>query len=132
MAPRGGAVSPPVVRLIERPGGRPVLTGAIALLVLGLLALAVAPNCAVYGLAWVLLGLGMGADLYDVAFATCGRYFDGPARDHGRDPVGSRASPDRNIRGSAPNPAKRLALWKPGISAQTTTVIACAARVRPV
>ncbi|MBE7201800.1 MAG: hypothetical protein INR70_28910 [Parafilimonas terrae] len=56
-----GAVLPQVGRLIERPGGRPVPTGAIVRLVLALPALAVAPNRAVYGLAWVLLGLGMGA-----------------------------------------------------------------------
>lgn len=75
-----GAVSPQVGRLIERHGGRPVLAGAIVLLVLGLLTLAVAPNRAVYGAAWVLLGLGMGAGLYDAAFATLGRYFGRAAR----------------------------------------------------
>ncbi len=67
-------------RLIQRHGGRWVMGGAMALLALGLAILAAAPNLAVYGLGWVVLGLGMGAGLYDAAFSTLGRIKGAQAR----------------------------------------------------
>jgi MFS family permease len=73
-----GAVSPTVGRLIEAHGGRPVLAGSAVALAAGLAVLGLAPNLPVYLLGWAVMGLGMGAGLYDPAFATLGRlYGDG-------------------------------------------------------
>lgn len=75
-----GLVSPRVGRLIERFGGRPVLAGSAVLLAMGLALLAVAPNVPVYVLGWCVLGVAMGAGLYDPAFATLGRIYGEQAR----------------------------------------------------
>ena len=75
-----GAVSPLVGRLIERFGGRPVLAGSAVLLAVGLAVMAVAPNIAVYVGGWCVLGMAMGAGLYDPAFATLGRIYGEQAR----------------------------------------------------
>ena len=60
-------------RLILHHGGRPVMAGAMGLLALGLTVLATAANQTAYLLAWSLLGLAMGAGLYDAAFSTLAR-----------------------------------------------------------
>ena len=73
-------VSPHVGRTIERHGGRPVLAASASLLAAGLLGLALAHGMATYLAAWLILGLGMGAGLYDAAFATLGRLFGLEAR----------------------------------------------------
>jgi MFS family permease len=70
-----GVVSPWVGRAIARRGGRPVLAVSAGLLAAGLLALALAHSLPAYLLAWLLIGLGMGAGLYDPAFATLGRLY---------------------------------------------------------
>ncbi|WP_084506983.1 MFS transporter [Geminicoccus roseus] len=75
-----GLVSPMVGRAIERSGGRPVLAGGAMLLALGLAGLALAPTLPIYFIAWAILGLGMGAGLYDAAFATLGRLYGTSAR----------------------------------------------------
>lgn len=75
-----GLVSPRVGRAIERHGGRPILAASAVLLAVGLCGLAVAPSLPVYLMAWVVLGLGMGAGLYDAAFATLGRLYGQGAR----------------------------------------------------
>ncbi|MDQ2803909.1 MAG: MFS transporter, partial [Pseudomonadota bacterium] len=75
-----GLVSPWVGRTIDRLGGRPVLAASAALLAVGLLGLALAPDVAAYTGAWVVIGLGMGAGLYDPAFATLGRAYGDEAR----------------------------------------------------
>lgn len=75
-----GLVSPRVGRLIARHGGRPVLAASMVLLAAGLAILAVAPSLPVYGIAWIVIGLGMGAGLYDPAFATLGRLYGKAAR----------------------------------------------------
>ncbi len=75
-----GLVSPLVGRLIEARGGRPVLAASAVLLAAGLVVLGLAPNIPVYLLGWAVLGLGMGAGLYDPAFATLGRLFGDSAR----------------------------------------------------
>ena len=75
-----GLVSPRVGDGIQRHGGRPVLAASAVLLALGLAALAVAPSLPVYVAAWVVLGIGMGAGLYDAAFATLGRLYGLRAR----------------------------------------------------
>ncbi len=73
-------VSPKVGHAIERHGGRPVLAVSALLLAAGSLGLALAPNPVFYLGAWVLMGLGMGAGLYDAAFATLGRIYGQGAR----------------------------------------------------
>jgi hypothetical protein len=47
---------------------------------LGLTGLACAPNLSVYIISWLVLGIGMGAGLYDAAFATLGRLYGQRAR----------------------------------------------------
>jgi MFS family permease len=75
-----GIVSPRVGREIDRLGGRPVLVLGSLLAAAGQAALALAPSIHVYVLAWVVLGVGMGAGLYDAAFAALGRYYGQAAR----------------------------------------------------
>lgn len=75
-----GLVSPPVGRLVERHGGRPVLAGSSVVLAAGLLVVAAAPGLAGYVLGWLVLGIGMGAGLYDPAFAALGRLYGKDAR----------------------------------------------------
>jgi MFS family permease len=70
-----GLVSPRVGDSIERHGGRPVLAASAALLALGLVGLALAPSLLIYVASWLVLGAGMGAGLYDAAFATLGRLY---------------------------------------------------------
>jgi predicted MFS family arabinose efflux permease len=75
-----GIVSPLVGRRIERIGGRPVLAAGAILLAAGLLALAHARGFYAYLGAWIVIGLGMGAGLYDPAFSTLGRIYGQSAR----------------------------------------------------
>jgi MFS family permease len=75
-----GLVSPRVGRLIEQYGGRPVLAASAVLLALGLSLLAIAPTLPLHVAAWLVVGLGMGAGLYDAAFATLGRAYGESAR----------------------------------------------------
>ena len=70
-----GAISPWVGRAIAALGGRPVLALSAGFLATGLLALALARSLPVYVAAWLVIGLGMGAGLYDPAFATLGRLY---------------------------------------------------------
>ncbi|MDQ1081476.1 MFS transporter [Pseudoroseomonas cervicalis] len=75
-----GLVSPRIGRLIELRGGRPVLAASAVLLAAGLLLLGLAPSLPVFMLAWVILGLAMGAGLYDPAFSSLGRLYGEQAR----------------------------------------------------
>jgi predicted MFS family arabinose efflux permease len=75
-----GLVSPRVGRVIERRGGREVLASSALLLGLGLAGLALAPGIAAYTAAWLIIGLGMSAGLYDATFATLGRLYGRGAR----------------------------------------------------
>ena len=70
-----GIISPLVGRTIALRGGRPVLAVSAVLFAIGLLALALAHSLAAFLVAWLLIGLGMGAGLYDPAFATLGRLY---------------------------------------------------------
>ena len=57
-----------------------MLAASALLLAAGLAVAGVAPSLPVYLVAWVLIGLGMGAGLYDAAFGTLGRYYGDSAR----------------------------------------------------
>jgi MFS family permease len=70
-----GLASPWVGRAIARRGGRPVLAASATLLAAGLCALALAHSLPAFLIAWLVIGLGMGAGLYDPAFATLGRLY---------------------------------------------------------
>lgn len=75
-----GLVSPRVGHTIEQHGGRPVLAVSSGLFAMGLCGMAIAPALPFYLAAWLVLGLAMGAGLYDAAFATLGRLFGRGAR----------------------------------------------------
>ena len=69
-----------VGRLIEAHGGRRVMAGGMCLLATGLAAIGLTSSSAVYLGAWVVMGMGMAAGLYDAGFATLGRIFGAQAR----------------------------------------------------
>ena len=73
-------VSPRVGAAIELQGGRSMLALSATALGLGQIVLAIAPNLVVYFGAWIVIGVGMGAGLYDAAFATLGRLYGHDAR----------------------------------------------------
>lgn len=75
-----GIASPRVGEAIRRHGGKPVLTLSSILLASGLLILATAPVLPVFIAGWIILGIGMGAGLYDAAFATLGGIYGREAR----------------------------------------------------
>jgi predicted MFS family arabinose efflux permease len=75
-----GLVSPKVGALIEVRGGRPVLATSAVLLATGLLVIGLAPTLPVFAAGWAMLGLAMGAGLYDPAFAALGRLYGEQAR----------------------------------------------------
>lgn len=75
-----GIVSPHVGDSIQRLGGRLVLSASTGLMATGLAGLALSPNLALYIASWLVLGVGMGAGLYDAAFATVGRLYGLSAR----------------------------------------------------
>lgn len=68
-----GLASPAVGRLIDRRGGRPVMTAGSVLLAAGCLGLSLAHTPAAYYAAWLVLGLAMRMTLYDAAFAALAR-----------------------------------------------------------
>jgi MFS family permease len=75
-----GLVSPRVGHLIERHGGRPVLAASAVLFALGSLGIGLAPTLPLFVAAWVVIGFGMGAGLYDPAFSALGRLYGEEAR----------------------------------------------------
>ena len=75
-----GLVSPFVGRSIDRYGGHVVMTAGSLVSALGLLGLAMTRTPATYLAVWIVLGAGLGASLYDPAFATLGRIFGAAAR----------------------------------------------------
>lgn len=74
------AVSPKVGRAIGELGGRTVLAASALLLAVGLATIGAAPNLVVYVVGWIIVGAGMGAGLYDAAFATLGSIYGQSAR----------------------------------------------------
>jgi predicted MFS family arabinose efflux permease len=75
-----GLMSPHVGRTIGDRGGGLVLATGAALLGTGLVLLAVAQNLLWYLCAWLTIGAGMSASLYDAAFATLGSIYGKEAR----------------------------------------------------
>src|SRR6266851_30654 len=75
-----GMVSPRTGRAIGAGGGRPVLAIGAILMALGLALVGTAQNIVWYFSAWAVLGAGMGAGLYDAAFATLGSIYGKQAR----------------------------------------------------
>jgi predicted MFS family arabinose efflux permease len=75
-----GFASPFIGRRIKQSGGRPVLIASSLLLGAGLAGLAISPNLPVYLMSWLVIGVGMGAGLYDPAFSTLGRLYGHGAR----------------------------------------------------
>ncbi len=75
-----GLLGPRVGRQIDRVGGRQVLCASNLLFAGGLALLGLASSLWMLGLAWLLLGIGMGLGLYDAAFGALGRIFGDKAR----------------------------------------------------
>lgn len=75
------ALGPFAGRAIDRWGGRPVLMGTSLLFAAGLAGLSQAQGFASLLLAWLLMGLAMGAGLYEAAFAALVRLRGTEARD---------------------------------------------------
>ena len=75
-----GLVSPRLGRVIGAHGGRMVLASGAAMIGCGLLLLGTAQGFAWYIAAWVIIGGGMGAGLYDAAFATAGSIYGKESR----------------------------------------------------
>lgn len=73
-------VGPLAGRAIDRHGGRPVLIGTNLLFAAGLASLAFAQGPWSMALAWLLIGIGMGAGLYEAAFSTLVRLYGVGAR----------------------------------------------------
>jgi MFS family permease len=75
-----GLISPQVGSMIDRGGGRLVLAISAGCLGAGQIVLAVSPNLVTFIVGWLIVGLGMGAGLYDAAFSTLGRLYGEKAR----------------------------------------------------
>jgi len=75
-----GLIARRVGGAIDRLGGRPVLAAGSVLLAGGLVVVGLSQELAVYLFGWVVIGLGMGATLYDAAFSTLGRLYGTAAR----------------------------------------------------
>src|SRR5882757_502982 len=73
-------LGPRIGRQIDLVGGRSVLSMSNVVLAAGLLLLGVSTSVPVMAIAWLLLGIGMGAGLYDAAFAALGRIYGTEAR----------------------------------------------------
>ena len=75
-----GLCAPWVGRTVQHGGGRLVLAASSLLLSAGLAGLALSPSLAAFLAAWVIMGAGMSAGLYDAAFAVMGRLYGREAR----------------------------------------------------
>jgi MFS family permease len=73
-------LGPRIGRQIDLVGGRPVLSMSNLVLAAGLLLLGFTTSIPMLIVAWLLLGVGMGAGLYDAAFAALGRIYGDAAR----------------------------------------------------
>ncbi|WP_137988494.1 MFS transporter [Streptomyces vilmorinianum] len=73
------AAGVPIGRILDRRGPHLVMTGGSALAVIGVLAVATAPNLPAFYAAWALTGIAMAATFYQPAFAALTRWW-GPDR----------------------------------------------------
>src|ERR1700726_3253706 len=73
-------LGPRIGRQIDRVGGRSVLSLSNLVLAAGLVLLGFSTSIPLLVAAWLLLGIGMGAGLYDAAFAALGRIYGHAAR----------------------------------------------------
>jgi predicted MFS family arabinose efflux permease len=73
-------IGPRVGRQIDLVGGRSVLSMSNVVLAAGLVLLGFTTSIPLLVAAWLLLGVGMGAGLYDAAFAALGRIYGDAAR----------------------------------------------------
>ena len=73
-------LGPRIGRQIDLVGGRPVLSMSNVVLGAGLVLLGFTTSIPMLVIAWLLLGVGMGAGLYDAAFAALGRIYGNAAR----------------------------------------------------
>jgi predicted MFS family arabinose efflux permease len=73
-------LAPRIGRQIDLVGGRPVLSMSNLLLAAGLVLLGFTTSIPMLIMAWLLLGVGMSAGLYDAAFAALGRIYGDAAR----------------------------------------------------
>ena len=76
----GAAVGPYIGTLIDRHGGRAVLTTSSLVIAAGLALLGLAQGVVGLIAAWLVLGIGMAMGLYDPAFATLTRLYGREAR----------------------------------------------------
>jgi MFS family permease len=75
-----GLSSPYVGRAIDRFGGHVVMTAGSLIGALGLFLIVHAASKPAYFAVWMVLGVGMAANLYDAAFGSLGRIFGADAR----------------------------------------------------
>jgi len=75
-----GLISPRIGVLIDRRGGRVVLAASSVLFAAGLAIIGLAPVLPLYLFGWVVMGVAMGAGLYDAAFAALGQLYGHAAR----------------------------------------------------
>ncbi|KZD21310.1 MFS transporter [Tardiphaga robiniae] len=75
-----GLLGPRVGRQIDRVGGRQILCISNVLFAGGLALLGASTSLWFLGIAWLLLGIGMGLGLYDAAFGALGRIYGDKAR----------------------------------------------------
>ena len=73
-------LGPAVGRMIDRRGGRGILTASNLVLAVGLVALAAASGPVTFFAAWAVLGVGMAVGLYDAAFAALTALYGPEAR----------------------------------------------------
>ncbi len=75
-----GLLGPLAGRMIDRFGGRDVLAGTNIVFAIGLVMLSQASGVAGLGVAWAIMGVGMGFGLYEAAFATAAGLWGRDAR----------------------------------------------------
>jgi MFS family permease len=75
-----GLLGPRIGHLIDRVGGRELLCASNLVLAAGLVLLGLSQGLVGLAVAWIVLGVGMGAGLYEAAFATLTRLYGTSAR----------------------------------------------------
>lgn len=75
-----GLLAPAASRLIVRFGGRRILACSGWIIGAGLVLMALSPNLATFVMAWLVMGVGMTAGLYEALFATLGQLYGSRSR----------------------------------------------------